>query len=948
MKLYLIFFLLISTIFFSEFILPQNYNSVLLKSEAFSLMNSARYGEAIDLLNKYVAENPQRADGFNLRGLCYEKRGNYEFAVYDFRTAKKLSPNDKEIASNLNRATQDWYKLLYNKIEGHKREIAINPNSAKNYLEIGKCYKNLGEWNIAEEWYDIYLEKEDASSDEILRYTEILAKLNHISKGEPILKSYTEKFPTDHRLWSRYGYFQLWLGKNKQAIESFSKSLELRPYFKEALDGMDLAKGKGYVYSINDTTAGFNYGMAPAPKEYLIDKYYRQLKTNPDNEELRFRLVEELIKAKRFEEANEQLVILSKNYSQDARYLDLLSTTTTLRKSYYADRIRYFEDMLSKNPKDKRALLELGKFHSYNQNYDLALKYFRQYLMLNPDDMKVKFNVVEILTWQNKLCEAQIEVGKLIKQHPEDPNYNLMFAKINFWLDQNLDEAETAYNKVLSKDSNNKEALSGLTFIQLRKENIDGAKITINKLESIDNSVADLPLMKKSLSDLESRLRNQKLIELLDNARLFVNKNNYDDAIKLFNDYLLEDKLNTNVKRELADVYLLNNDYSSAIKIYDEILKSNYNYDVDKQRAKIIYWHGDSLLAVKEFRKVSQKNPNDIEAKLFLGDAYLKAGQTQNAKIVYEDLLSSSPNSHILKQRLNWAGGSGKFALETFPTYIQLIPKGSYFVDNTEFELSNLGLSLDLGVTKNIALGITGSGGNLKSAGETLRYTAIKGTAYLKLTETILSSVSFGKSYFDDDNEENIVEVNLSAQKKNIYQFSASLNYSDAAFILYSPFLVNARLNAYYYNFLGSYKLKNNIILSGRYAYIDVSDDNSSNLFQFRLGKEFEDDFTAGYEYYYYNVRNFTELYWSPDNFESHSLWADWFLFKEDNSDLSIGGKVGLIPQNNYILYEFYASFNYPFTSLLFFNAKFVTSSSYRSNVGYRSNSIQASLFWNL
>ena len=120
-------------------------------------MADQRYGEAIDQLNKYVSANPNIADGFNLRGTCYEKRGNYEYAVYDFRTAKKLKPSDDEIVSNLNRTTTNWYKLLYNKIEGHKRESAINSKIAKNYLEIGKCYKNLGEWNEAEIWYDVYL-----------------------------------------------------------------------------------------------------------------------------------------------------------------------------------------------------------------------------------------------------------------------------------------------------------------------------------------------------------------------------------------------------------------------------------------------------------------------------------------------------------------------------------------------------------------------------------------------------------------------------------------------------------------------------------------------------------------------------------------------------------------------------------------------------------------------
>ncbi len=133
--------------------------STALKQEAISEMNAGRYGEAIDLLNKYISANPQNADGYNMRGICNENRKSYEQAVYDFRSAAKLEPKDKQIAKNLARATKSWYSLIYNEIEGYKREIAINPNKAINYLQIGKSYKNLGEWATAEEWYDQYLKE---------------------------------------------------------------------------------------------------------------------------------------------------------------------------------------------------------------------------------------------------------------------------------------------------------------------------------------------------------------------------------------------------------------------------------------------------------------------------------------------------------------------------------------------------------------------------------------------------------------------------------------------------------------------------------------------------------------------------------------------------------------------------------------------------------------------
>ncbi|MCK7528301.1 MAG: tetratricopeptide repeat protein [Ignavibacteriales bacterium] len=129
----------------------------------------------------------------------------------------------------------------------------------------------------------------------------------------------------------------------------------------------------------------------------------------------------------------------------------------------------------------------------------------------------------------------------------------------------------------------------------------------------------------------------------------------------------------------MANVYIANSELDKSIKIYDDLLKSNSDYEIEKQRAKVYLWNSDSLLALQEFRKLNQKYPDDIETKLLLGDAYLQNGQVQNAKIIYEDLLLKSPDSHIIKTRLGWLGGSDKFSFDKFPTYIQLNSKSIVF-----------------------------------------------------------------------------------------------------------------------------------------------------------------------------------------------------------------------------------------------------------------------------
>jgi len=385
------------------------------KLQAQKKMLVGRYGEAIDLLNKYISANPQKPEGYNLRGLCFEKRKVYEYAVYDFKSARKLNPQSKQINANLARATAAWRALLYNNIEGYKREIAIDPSIPVNYLKIGKSYKHLGKWGLAEQWYDKYLTLEEASADEIIRYSEILAKNGHIKKGEPILKRYTEKYPKDQRLWSRYGYFVLWLGKNKTAIDAFENALAIRPYFKEALDGLDRAKGKPYIYSINDTSVKYRNGQVvrkrPKRFEYPIDRDYRLLKRRPDDNSLRFTLINSLVKVERFNEALEQLKILESKGIEPEKIEALTEQVTAQKDSIIQIRIDQYTEKIKTDPTNKRIVLKLADYYSGLSDYDSALEILNEYMNrapgTNPD---VRFLIAKYSAWNYDFDKADEEL----------------------------------------------------------------------------------------------------------------------------------------------------------------------------------------------------------------------------------------------------------------------------------------------------------------------------------------------------------------------------------------------------------------------------------------------------------------------------------------------------------------------------------------------------------
>jgi len=924
-----------------------------LKTEAQKQMNHGRFGEAIDLLNRFISAKPQNPEGYNLRGLCYEQRKHYEMAVYDFRSALKLNPKNIDYNSNLQRAIDAWNDLLLNNIIGYKREIAINPATPINYLEIGKCFKNLGEWQKAEDWYDEYLKREEASADEIIRYSEILAKNNHITKGEPILKRFTEKYPEDHRLWSRYGYFTMWLGKKQIALKAFEIALELRPYFKEALDGYDLVRGKGYIYTVNDTTSRFNYGLPVTKKykEYPIDKYYRILKSKPDDFNSRYLLISELLKNNRHQESFDQLKFFLQTKTDDKNYYDLREKILAEQEKYFSVKIVELESKLKSNPDDGKTLLELVKYLSYQEEYRAALQLLEEYLIRFPNDDDARYQYALISSWNKDLLTAKEQVGILLNSSSGNSNYNLLFAQLSVWMNEDLKEAEISLKKVLENDPDNFQALITLASLYFQQNTLADAQTFLNKTSLLQPKNYEIKKLQYSIDLQKEKNEAAQLYNILELARENVFNKNCEDAIFYYNEYLLYPKADRNILQELAEAYICKNDYLSAIEIYNELLLDRPDdYKLLKQRAKVYYWSGDYYNAYREFNKLIFVNPDDAEAKLFLGDSFFALGEYENARKVYEELLTISPTSHILQTRMSWFGGMGSSGFTTgiFPTYLLLSPEGNYFADNFDFVYSTYGLKFDFGVTDNIGLGISGYGGFLASDSVTNNIKILKGNVYVKISPVVSATAGLGTTFFPNKVKRLIAEVTLRAEKKKKYSFLINFQSMDAAQLLYSPFLVDKRLNANMLLLQGYYLTRNDWKFSGVYSFTNISDDNSSNRLQLRLGKIFKKTFSLGYEYYYYNFKDQSPLYWSPQNFDSHSLWADWIPVDDDEAYTIIGGKVGYIPSEEFIIREVYGSVRYRVSEVFTVQGRLTFSTTIQSGKGYSSTSFGLAAFWNL
>lgn len=125
-------------------------NSEILKRQAIENIQSGSYEKALDRLKNYISLNPADADGYSLRGLCFEKLNDFKNAYYDFKRAKQIDSTDSEIIKNYERAEAAWKNFVYDEIEIYRTKTKTNPNEAENFLKIADNYILLENYQAAE------------------------------------------------------------------------------------------------------------------------------------------------------------------------------------------------------------------------------------------------------------------------------------------------------------------------------------------------------------------------------------------------------------------------------------------------------------------------------------------------------------------------------------------------------------------------------------------------------------------------------------------------------------------------------------------------------------------------------------------------------------------------------------------------------------------------------
>ena len=116
-------------------------------------------------------------------------------------------------------------------------------------------------------------------------------------------------------------------------------------------------------------------------------------------------------------------------------------------------------------------------------------------------------------------------------------------------------------------------------------------------------------------------------------------KGEYDKAIKFYEKALIIDLLHLDALKELAHSYQWTGRHEKAIALYEKVIEIEDDIGTKRELAALYVWNNQPEKAKDFLETILKDNPHDSEAKLLLAKIMHYSGRAQEAIKIYEELL---------------------------------------------------------------------------------------------------------------------------------------------------------------------------------------------------------------------------------------------------------------------------------------------------------------------
>lgn len=265
-------------------------------------------------------------------------------------------------------------------------------------------------------------------------------------------------------------------------------------------------------------------------------------------------------------------------------------------------------------------------------------------ISLCPEMPEAYYSLGVNLVEQSKLSEAIKNLKKAISLKDED-NFELALGNAQY-LSNNFDDAEKAYNKVLTNDANSIKAMQGLSAVYLKQNKDLQAEEILRRAIQVSSDEAilfyNLGIVLEKLERYDEAYQSYKAAverkspyptAQINLAKLLFSAGKIDEAERLFRQASLYEPKNPSIWLGIAAVQTQKNDFNAAISNTEKAI----SLDPGMLEAKV----NQAVLLIKLDKKeeglekligLKQSNADNYKVISSLGWAYLENKKLELAK----------------------------------------------------------------------------------------------------------------------------------------------------------------------------------------------------------------------------------------------------------------------------------------------------------------------------
>ena len=279
-----------------------------------------------------------------------------------------------------------------------------------------------------------------------------------------------------------------------------------------------------------------------------------------------------------------------------------------------------------------------GRHAELAANFSAALEAYEKVLICDPAADFVVKKIPLILLRLNRTDEAIVKLEESLETHPDDTGSRMMLARV-FIRQGKFKEAAAQFRKVNVLTPEDTSSLLLLSELYLIDGKQDLARDALEEVVNIDNQSYSAHLLLARLLETEEDFTRaqhyyQQALEInwsselqLELADVFVRQNEFKPAIKLYRDLLERDEMDEDARIALIHVYLLQDKEKKALSELNRLKKmSDRPEQVDLAIARIYARWKEYDTAITILENVIQDNEND-EARYLLAVLYFQGKQ---------------------------------------------------------------------------------------------------------------------------------------------------------------------------------------------------------------------------------------------------------------------------------------------------------------------------------